>query len=225
MRDKTRKFVLTSLSISFILHLLFMWGASLHRLSGMPQLAREAERMFRVEEVDSKLLKERLPAPAWAALRREAPAVRDIPPEEIQELIRKELPLPPVAVNEFLLKAPEMVGELEVVRQEIAQIEKAALAEEAFPLPRRIVPRVERRPGRGISSLDDLVGRREALPARVSETPRETVPLPVLKEAPAPPEIPLKKIDKIETEALRELVQKYPSLDELLDIRMATYHE
>ncbi len=229
MKSRTRRFVLTSLSVSFLLHLLFVWGAFFHQLGGIPELAREAERMFRVEEVDSRLLKERLPAPAWAALRREAPAVRDISLEEVQELIRKELPLPPVVVDEFLLEVPEIVGEPEVVRQEIAQIEKAVLVDEVFPLPRRIVPRVERRPGRGLSPLDALVGRREGRPAGVGEPLREAISRPVLKEALAPLEIPLEKIDekidKLEAEALRELVPKHPPLDELLDIRLATYHK
>lgn len=255
MKSVERKFGLISIGVSLLLHVLLMWLSSLHELGGMPEVARQARRMFRIEEVDRGLVKERLPVPEWA-VRIEAPAERGVLSDEIlkevEELVSREVPLPPVEEvepEELPSEEPdeppgpdEEAEPFQTVRQDIVQIEKEALTEEFFSLPRRIVPRVERDQDSELSVLDDLAAQKDALLSRVggrdwrSATPgmlKETLKgsgdvgvrkkVSLLEKG----EAPLGELERIEEAALREpeeLLQKYPSLDELLDIRIATYH-
>ncbi len=255
MRSKERNFGLISIGVSLLLHVLLMWLSSLHELGGMPEVARQARRMFRIEEVSRGLVKERLPVPEWA-VRIEGPVERGVPSDEIfkevEELVSRELPLP--AVEEVVPErlAPEEVDEspgpaeeaepVRTVRQEIVQIEKAVLTEELLSLPRRIVPRVERDQDSELSVLDDLAAQKDALLSRFGGRDWKSVTPDMLKEPLEGKgdagvrkkvslleegEVPLGELERIEEAALREpeeSLRKYSSLDELLDIRIATYH-
>jgi len=245
---KTDKIFAICLVVSLLLHLALLGIAPRIRLFGQATMRSEAARMFRIKPVEVEARpRPRVPArpekppmslEEFLLRERERPELPPVPEYPRRELARE---LSEKVTRDVLLRehAPEPAATtLEAIDLEVIAVHKRLLAEK-IELSRRLIPKKERVivPPDVMPTLSAPGGVPMELAKRLPATPpvarteeRAPEPVEVLRETKEEPALPAleREIVKAPAETFplrerRELVQKYPSLDDVLDIELTTY--
>jgi hypothetical protein len=250
-RGKREKVFLIGLAVSLLIHLALLGVAPRVKVFDEAAMRRDATRMFRIRPVDVEppprpvipARYEEPPASLDEFLLRERerpdlPPVPEYPREELEmELSRK-------IVDDRLTRehAPEPAATtLEAIELEVVAIHKRLLGER-IDVTRRLIPEKERvvlppdimptisGPGAAGGGAAGVAKHVPTPPPPVTTEERAPEPAEVLREAKVreTPGLERELLEGgIERSPLREeprLVQKYPSLDDLLDVYLTVYN-
>jgi len=248
---KTERIFAISLAVSLLFHIVLLGISPKIRLFNQALMRLDAARMFRVKPVELEVRPRpaRPPIPRYEEpptsldqfllkerARPELPPVPEYPRQELEEAFGDKVANEPVSREHATEPASTT---LEAIELEVVAVHKK-LTGEKIDVTRRLIPEKVRRvlpsevmptisgPGGGGVPLE-LARTLPAAPPVVTVQERPPEPTEVLrgaKEHELPPlasEIVSAPSEQFPLREKREQVQKYPSLDDVLEIRLVTY--